>query len=50
MLSPIDETRSILINEAAMLKENPNYVLSLEINYGTVYKEIFIHNLSWILD
>jgi len=29
-----------------MLKENPNYVVSLEINYGTVYKEIFIHNLG----
>ena len=46
MLNPIDETRSILINEASMLKENPNYVVSLEINNGNFYKEIFIHNLG----
>ena len=49
LLSPVDESRSILINEASMLKENANYVVSLEMNSGTVYKEIFIHNLGWII-
>ena len=44
-LMPIDDNKSIMITDPTFLQEHQDYVLSVEIQDGHHYKEIFIHNI-----
>lgn len=50
ILNPYEANRSILLTESAFLKEREEYVMSVEIQNGDVYREIFMHNQgTWIM-
>lgn len=44
ILNPFEAGRSVLVTEHAFTKEVPEYVLSLEVQTGAMWKEVFIHN------
>jgi hypothetical protein len=44
-LAPIDDSKAILLTESAFLKESEDYVMSVEVQNGHHFKEVFFHNI-----
>ena len=45
-LYPLMPDRSLLVIDKSVLRENPTYTISLEIQANGAYEEIFLHNLN----